>query len=210
MIRFLRARWSWLMEEWVVWLTIAVLLAAVVVAFWPEMTEPRVRITGWALELFGLGTVAWGIRETRRQFGRPDIFANFRAWWARRPKLRHHVAAGAMHGSGGAIASATGYLSHGTPPNPTLEDRIVALEANLQGVNEHVDQVQREFHKEVVARDEALSSERQAREKEDTEIKQKLESVETGGLDVSMMGVVWLAIGLTFSTIPNELVCVFK
>jgi hypothetical protein len=115
-----------------------------------------------------------------------------------------------MHASGGARVSATGYLSHGTPTNPTLEDRIVALEANLQGVNERVDQVQREFHKEVVARDEALSSERQAREMEDTEIKQKLESVETGGLDVSMMGVVWLAIGLTFSTIPNELVCVFK
>jgi hypothetical protein len=211
MIRFVRALCGWLTEPRVFWLTVAVLLAAVAVAFWPEMTEPRVRITGWALELLGLGTVAWGIRETRRQFGRPDIFVNFRAWWARRPKLRQqHVAAGALQGAAGARLSATGTLSNATPLSPTLEERIVALEENLRGVNERVDQVRRELHKEAVARDEAFSSERRAREKEDTEIKQKLESVETGGLYVSMMGVVWLAIGLTFSTIPNELVCVFK
>ena len=211
MIRFVRALCGWLTEPRVFWLTVAVLLAAVVVAFWPEMTEPRVRITGWALELFGLGTVAWGIRETRRQFGRSDILENFRAWWARRPKLRQQVVAGAAaFAAGRASVSGTGYASHGTPLNPTLEDRVVALEANVRVANERVGQVQRELHKEVVARDEAFSSERRTREKEDTKIKQKLESVETGGLYVSMMGVVWLAVGLTFSTIPNELVCVFK
>lgn len=86
----------------------------------------------------------------------------------------------------------------------------MALEANVGVVNERVDQVQRELHKEVAARGEAFSSERRAREEEDAKIKQKFKSVETGGLYVSMMGVVWLAAGLTFSTIPNELVCVFK
>jgi hypothetical protein len=57
MIRFVRGIWGWLTEPRLFWLTVTVLLAAVALAFWPETTEPRVRITGWVLELFGLGTV---------------------------------------------------------------------------------------------------------------------------------------------------------
>jgi hypothetical protein len=211
MIRFVRAILAWLLKEpRIFWLMVTVLFAAGVVAFWPETTEPRIRITGWVLELFGLGTVAWGLQETRRQFGRPDFLAIVRAWWARRPKMRRQIVTGAVHVPGGGTVSATGYAWHGTSPTPTLEDRVAALEANVRGVNEHVNQVQRELRQEVTARDEALSSERRAREKENTEIKQKLESAETGGLHVSMMGVIWLAAGLTLSTIPNEILCVFK
>ena len=173
MIRFVRAILVWLLKEpRIFWLMVAVLLAAGVVAFWPETTEPRIRITGWILELFGLGTVAWGLQDTRRQFGRPDFLTIVRAWWARRPKMRQQVVTGTGHAAGGGTASATGYAWHGTPSNPTLEDRVAALEANIRGVDEHVDQVHRELRQEVTARDEALFSERHAREKEDTEIKQ--------------------------------------
>lgn len=211
MIRFVRGIWNWLTEPRLFWLTVTVLLAAMALAFWPETTEPRVRITGWVLELFGLGTVGWGLEETRRQFGRPDFLTNICAWWARRPKLRQQVITGAgALVAGSASVSGTGDVSNGTPLNPTLEDRVVALEAKVRRVNDHVDQVQRELRRERVAREEALSSERHMREKEDTEMRQKLESAETGGLHVSMMGVVWLCTGLTFSTLPNELLCVFN
>ena len=211
-IQFSKAAWYWLIKKpSVVWLMATVLLAAGCVAFWPETSEPRIRITGWVLELFGLATVAWGLQETRRQFGRPNFLSLVRAWWTDRPRLRLKITTGTMHATlGGVTGSATGYQVHGTSPTSTLEDRVVALEANLRGVNERVDQVHRDLIKETFTRKEAFSNERKARENEDSQIRQKLESVETGGLHISMVGVVWLTAGLTFSTVSNELLCIFK
>ena len=69
---------------------------------------------------------------------------------------------------------------------------------------------QREFDDEKVARERSLSVERQAREAADVGITQKIEAAHTGGLHISAMGLVWLVMGLTFSTIPTELLGFLK
>lgn len=92
----------------------------------------------------------------------------------------------------------------------SLDERVAALEARVTKVNQRVDQVQRELHQEVKAREDALSSERSTRDREVAEINKRLKSVGTGGVGVLLMGLVWLATGLTLSTIPGEILCVLK
>ena len=106
--------------------------------------------------------------------------------------------------------SGFGYAWHGTPPNPTIEDRVTALETNLLGVNKRLDDTNRDHLREFRTQKTALAAEVEARERENRTLAQKLEVVETGGLYVSTMGVAWLVAGLTLSTIPNELLVLWK
>ena len=208
---FAKGLWAWLKKPRLFWVMLAVLLVAGAAAFWPETTEARIRVTGWVLELFGLGTVAWGLEQTRSEFGRPSFFTNSRAWWNERPRLRGRVVSAAGHASIGAFrGSARGQTLYTPSSNQTLEERVGALETQFQTMSMRIEQTQVDLNQEVSARKDALAEEREAREKEDATIKRKLETVETGGLHISMIGVVWLAAGLTLSTIPNELLSLWR
>jgi len=180
-------------------------------AFWADSTEPRVRETGLVLELLGLSTVAWGLEKTRRDFGRPSFFANARIWWTERPRLYTRIASLAGHASFGALrASGTADASFAAAADRTHEERIAALESSVQQMQRRLEETRTELINAVSAEREALAIERGVREKGDLEINRALEAAETGGLHVSMMGVVWLAVGLTLSTIPNEILCLWK
>lgn len=205
---WLRAVWNWLQEASVFWLLVFVAVGALVVAFGAEATEVRVRVTGWVLELLGLSTVAWGIRETRQMFGRPDVLALASAWLARYPKYPRYTGITGTIGTAEErdTAHAIGHVSKARAA-PTLEERVAALEVNLRATTNQVHHTQRDLSLEVHNRQAALNQERQTREQQDQELKHKLEAAETGGLHVSAVGLVWLALGLTLSTIPNELLC---
>jgi len=208
---FARGLWAWLKKPRLFWVMLAVLLVAGAAAFWPETTEARIRVTGWILELFGLGTVAWGLEQTRSEFGRPSFITAARAWWNDRPKLRGRTVQAAGHASIGALTgSARGQALYTSPSNQRLEERVGALETQFQTMSLRIDQTQVDLSQEVSARKDALAEERDVREKEDATIKRKLESVETGGLHISMIGVVWLTAGLTLSTISDELLSLWR
>jgi hypothetical protein len=56
----------------------------------------------------------------------------------------------------------------------------------------------------------ALKQEQQIRSDEDQHIRAKMELTNTGGLHISAMGALWLAIGVIMSSIPSELAVWFK
>ncbi len=206
MILWLRTVWRWLTEANVFWLLAFVMIGTSVVAFWGDTTEVRVRRTGWALELLGLATVAWGIRNTRRSFEHPDIFSLSKTWLARFPKYpkpsgitvtihaveEHDTAHAIVHvGDAGAV--------------PSLKDRVEILERSVYDITEQLNKTRHDLTHEIEDSQTALSKERQSREEQGEKLKQKLEDAETGGLHVSATGLVWLALGLTLSTIPDDL-----
>jgi len=209
MIIWLRAVWNWLNEARVFWFLVLVAVGALIVAFGAEATEARVRVTGWVLQLLGLSTVAWGIRETRQMFRRPDVLALASAWLARYPKYPKYTGITGTIGTAEErdTAHAIGHVSTKARAAPTLEDRVAALEDKLRSTTSQVQHTQRDLSLEVHNRQAALNQERQTREQQDQELERKLEVAETGGLHVSAVGLVWLALGLTLSTIPNELLC---
>lgn len=209
--RFSHSIGIWLAEARLAWLLLATLAAVLVSGFWPPPSEQSVRVAGWFLELCGLFTVAWGLRETRRQFGRPGLGSLLRAWWSRRPRLGGKVVTASAVGSLGAMtASGRAYVLRGIPDNATVEERLLALEANVKDVSDRANTALRELDQEVRTRTEDVRTERSERQRAIEEAQRKMEAVETGGLNLSAVGIVWLAVGLTMSTIPVELLALLK
>jgi hypothetical protein len=202
---WLRALWLWLAEPRHFWLTVLVVVLAILFVLW-RRTEPAIRITGLILQVFGIGTVIWGIHKTRALFGRPSILALSRKWLRRFPVYGGRIVTGKSSITlPGLTWHARGYVSANAGPDATIEARVEALEKNVKYINERIDHTQTEMDQKARTQAEALTQEKQTRDKEDQEIRAKLETTETGGLNISGMGASWLFVGVILSTAAPEL-----
>ncbi|HAL56329.1 MAG: hypothetical protein A2X96_12455 [Syntrophobacterales bacterium GWC2_56_13] len=172
-----------------------------------DASETVIRITGMLLQLLGIGTVAWGIHITRKEFGHPSVFAVWRKRLSRFPPFCGRLVTGSAHItlSGGGTVSARGYGSLSAGPNPTIEARVQALEENLKLVNDRVSQTQNEMDREFRKQSDTLKQEQQVRADEDQHIRAKMEATETGGLHISAMGALCLFVGVIMSSVASEL-----
>lgn len=206
MINWLKRLWNWLTEPKLLWLTLVVLIGSFLCAFFPVTNEPRIRIVGLALQLFGVMTVAWGVSETRKLFGRPSIFSIALEWLKRFPPFRRGIVLSAGTGEyslEGFSAKANVWSNPG--PNPSLEERVLIVEMNINNLRDRTSQIEQQVDEETRARQQAEISDRQAREQADQDTRHKLELTETGGLHISLMGILWLSVGLILSSMSNEI-----
>ncbi len=204
----IRRLWVWfIVEIRFFWLTFVVIAIALFVALWPPTSEPVIRQTGLVLQLFGICTIIWGISETRALFGHPSFAAKAKSWLGRSPFFNKNIASST---TGCSMAISTGkvrpFVTHRpTDPNPTLEARVDAIEKDVIFINERIKSTNKEmdegFHKVT----EALKSEEQARQTEDSFIRGKLEATGTGGVHISAIGASWLFVGVILSTAGIEI-----
>jgi len=108
-------------------------------------------------------------------------------------------------GLGEMKLSGSGTSRHLAGPNATLEDRVRVLESNFETVDLRTIRLQEQIEQENQKRKEALDAERSTRTQEIDIVRKKLEATETGGLNISLMGLIWLATGLIMSTASLEL-----
>jgi hypothetical protein len=198
--------WSWVKEATMLWLAITVLVGALAIALLPTLNESRVRIVGLVLQLCGIMTVAQGISETRRFFGRPSLLSLWRNWVNRFPPFHRKIIMATVAGTMELSGAAQAHVWSNSGPDASIEERVAILEKNLLRVRDTTYEVQQKLDDESRSRENALVTERQLREAADSEIRNKLEATETGGLNLSLVGVVWLSVGLIFSTVPTEIV----
>lgn len=207
----LKAVWPWLAEARYAWLSIAVISVALLISLRPHTTEPVIRLTGLVLQILGIGTVMWGISETRALFGQPSFASNTKAWLGRFPLMQHNVVI-AVEGATLAIVSgkARAYRTHGAGKNPTIEARIEALERNITSLHERINQAQNEMDVEFQKIAKALKHEEQVRQTEVNVIREKLEVTGTGGVHISAIGASWLFVGVILSTAAIEIAELLK
>ena len=206
LIRILR----WLAEGRYTWLTTLVIFAALIISLRPHTTEPIIRLTGLVLQVLGIGTVIWGIHETRALFGHPSVLNKVGTWLKRFPLLRGNVTA-ALDGpiSFAITAKGRAHTTHG-PANPTVEARLVALEKNVTSIHERISQTQKEIDDEFQIIRGALEGEEQSRQVEHDAILKKLEVTGTGGLHISAIGALLLFMGVILSTAATEIAAALK
>jgi hypothetical protein len=90
-----------------------VIVVALVVSLRPHTPESVIRLTGLVLQVLGIGTVIWGISETRALFGRPSFAAKTKSWLGRFPLMRRSIVVGGGIVSLGIIAGkARGHSTH--------------------------------------------------------------------------------------------------
>ncbi|MEZ5530927.1 MAG: hypothetical protein R3E69_00930 [Steroidobacteraceae bacterium] len=196
----------WLTEPRVAWVTLIAIGVSVAFVTRPEVTEPQIRITGLVLQLLGIGTVAWGLRETRKLFGRPSLYGLFREWLHRFPMLGGRVhSMSANVRLGGVTANGRGHVSASAGANPTVKARIEALEKNVVFLSDRIAQTQNEMDKKFRDQAERLKEERVAWQRDHEQLSKRLEATETGGLHVSAAGVLLLFVGVAMSTASPEI-----
>jgi hypothetical protein len=203
---------AWLAEAQRLWLALFTVLLVVVLS-WLTVPgwETRLRIAGCCLELLGLAIVAYGLRDTRKLFRQPSLLQLWRDWLARFPTFYRHIHVVAATGTftlGGDALTAFGSVS--LSPTASLDERVIALEKNLNQTNALVQQMQKQREEDTRKQAAALDSERRARETEDEKNQRLLEEALAGGLHLETIGVVWLLIGIILSTLSTELALLFN
>ena len=103
-----------------------------------------------------------------------------------------------------------GFLPRSEFPAPTLEQRIAALEGEFVGIKSRVGGVEDELRREVQARMAQIAHESATRNREVERIEAAMSEAHTGGLYLSGVGLAWLAVGLTLSTGPGEILCLLR
>lgn len=207
----LKAIWSWLVEARYAFLSLVVIIVALVISLRPHTTEPLIRLTGLVLQLLGIGTVIWGISATRALFGYPSFASKARAWLSKFPLLRSNVELLASSVTTSVFGDkARAYVKKGAGVNPTIEARIEALEKNVTLIHERISETEREMDEEFKRAVDALKREEQLRQAEDRTIREKLEAIGTGGFHISAIGASWLFVGVVLSTAAPEIAELLK
>jgi hypothetical protein len=184
---------------------IAVVIAGAVIIWGPGDAEPRARIAGLVLQLFGLGTVALGFRETAKEFDRPHLESRFKEWLGRFPRPRTvqltGISASVSLGAGALLGSVRKPLG----PDATLEERLADLKAQVAEIEDRQTQLKADLSSETNQRKEAIAAEQRQREIGDEKLDVKLQTSATGGLRLSVIGLTWLIAGAILSTTSVEI-----
>lgn len=194
----------WLAKGDHLWITLSVPIVILIVAYLlPLSLEARIRYSGLLLELAGIAAVGKGLRDTRRRFGKKSFLA---AWWQKRPRWRR--SARVVVGSGELVVAGAlvrGDVTVGTSANATLEQRIHALEKNLEALRSSFHEHRREVESKLDKNANALEEERQKRSDEDLANRKLLEEAVAGGLTLETRGIVWLIFGVIFATASDDI-----
>lgn len=211
MIRWVRAVLRWIREPRLFWLCTFVVVASMALALFGGVTEQKIRITGLVLQLCGISTVVWGLRQTRKLFGRAGFFEHLVEWLKRFPKYKPRPVSFEGNISLPTIQlTGRAHLWQGAGPEAPIEKRLAVVEENLLALDQRLVQVDKRLDDEARKITSELHEERVLREKEDDETKRKIELSQTGGLSISVMGLVWLLLGVVLSTASTEIAKLFS
>jgi hypothetical protein len=199
-------------------------LITIIVSIWAIFSEQEqnIRIAGLVFQLFGIGTVIWGIWDTQESFGLPlfrtkckhlckslitktkSLFGTERIWQEYEGCFN---ASSALHAYGPHEKYSPMAYEDGT--THTLESLAESLKENINSIQERISHTQKEVNSRFEMIDVDLKHEEQSRNKEDIEIRKMLIATSTGGFDISICGVILLFAGVILSTVPNEIICLF-
>jgi len=206
--RWLWAIVIWTLNLWWLWMPLVVIAAVLfTTAILGADGERQLRYSGLILELLGVGTVVSGLLSKRQLFKKPSFWGALKEAakafprWPATKNLSLIAGTGSLKFGGSARISAW----HGSPTGASLEQRIGALEANLATVKQELEATSTELRSEDEAMRAQLEAERNARHEITNDLKMKLEGIGVEGLRAEAIGLVWLLVGVVFSTIPEEI-----
>jgi hypothetical protein len=212
--RWVRALADWLVEAWRVWVPALVVIVVLIVASQLPLSlaDPVLRYCGLAFQLLGILTVVSGLRDKRRLFNRPSLLDNVRRWMKRRPRWGAKPQTILVTGTGSISLSGSAKLSvwRGAPADGSVEARLDALEANLATLRTEQAETAKELQEATRKTNEAVGTERRARESAVTALRVQFEGLGAGGLHVEMMGVFWLVVGVVLATVSGEIAVALK
>ena len=198
--------WRWLAEGEIVFMCLLVIASAIALVFCTWRSEVSIRLAGYVLQLIGMIFAIRGLLSIRTHFGQTLLRKIFLNWFKRFPKWKRNVVL-ELNSANIASAGMKSGAEVWTPDNSeqSVEKRIEGIVKNLERIrtvqHEHtnlIDELKQshEEHKKKVA---------EQAKKIENEIHSELELLHTGDLITSVVGLVWLTVGITMSTMTPEI-----
>ena len=198
------AKWLWRARG--IGVAFGPVIACVGALVYLHWAEPSIRVAGLALQLFGLASVAKGVSDMRRQFGHPTIVARVGAFFNDWPRIPSPITGNVdITLRGVAAVSSAGSVTWSVATEPTTDARLLALEQRVNEIATKAANDNAELRSQIRKHVEQLDVETARRSEGDARLHQQLEMSATGGLDLSLYGVVWLFFGIIFSTVSPEI-----
>lgn len=183
---------SWpLWKAKVVWITVLTILGVLFFCYMSARTcigtwEVRIRYSGLALELLGIGTAAYGLKETAKSFGRnlSSIISEL---------IKGSLKFDDTNNTNNINITRFGFDCHplitvNSPPTQgaPIEDQVEEQWKILNQMNEQVHKIEHQLTKEIQDRLVALNNERGAREAGVENVRQALEKLAVEGLAIEV------------------------
>jgi hypothetical protein len=195
---YLRTLWWWLWELWPLWGAVAI---TCLVMFVSVNLDDRIRYTGMCLEIFSIGTVAYGLYDKVRIFELDGPIKWLRQWVQRFPRWPKSVT---VILTGVAAAGSAGSAQAFVQPEPTektVQDRLKELQEEVKMLKHALTQVQME----VTRLGQEIEGEKVVRAAFDKKIHGQLHSFAGGSLHIEAVGIICLIVGVVFATAPGEI-----
>ncbi|MGH9438614.1 MAG: hypothetical protein ACRD22_12165 [Terriglobia bacterium] len=205
--QWIKALGIWIYEAklallWLLVIAVAVYLGCIV---WHR--EVAIRVAGYSLQLLGMILTINSLLRIRIYFGRPDLRTLFVIWIKNFPKWKRRYISVADGGHFNVKLGVAAAAKSWTPDNPdqSLEKRIEGILRNLNRINE----IQNGHAMKISTLQAALEEHRliTAEETHNSEkrMRSDLESLHMSDWTISLIGLIWLTVGITMSTMAPEL-----
>lgn len=189
------------------WAIIVPPLATLAGIFIFKGTEPAYRVGGGILQVLGVGSVFWGVYQTREGFGQDGSWSSFVQRLSKWPRWQQPTIGMAVAGSIGPItASGRAVLLKDFPQDASADERLDLLLSWINESIQDVDRVRAEIDQARKELKKDIESERSIRAEEDARAMKTFEGISTGGLSLTVAATFWIIFGLIFSTFSSQLV----
>jgi len=182
-----------------------IVLAAILLGCVTWEGEESIRVAGYALQFIGMVFAIRGLLGIREHFGQTLLRQLFLKWIKRFPKWKANIVVAANTAHMKTIVSKA-CVEEWTPDDPKrpVQQRIDGIIENLNRIRndqqEHaksIDELKASHEKHVK---QVIEENRKMKEN----IQSDLESLHTSDLITSLVGLIWLTVGITMSTLAPE------
>ena len=198
--------WRWLAEGKLVFMCLLVIAAAVILGFVTWQSESSIRSSGYMLQFIGMIFAIRGLLSIREHFGQPLLRKLFINWFKRFPKWKRNIVVGVgtahMAVMGGKARAEV--WSTDDPAKP-IEQRIESIIRNLERIRGEQHNHSKLIDELKDSHDEHKKKMTEQTKKLEEDIRTDLESLHTSDLITSLVGLVWLLVGISMSTMAPEL-----
>lgn len=196
---------EWFDEEFrKLWVTLFSIIG--IFAFCYVLAETWVvkfQLTGFFLEILGMGTVVYGLNGTLKSFERIQILSMIREGLKRLPEFKNEICDAHINIAGGGFSSVLSANINSSPDSPIeIDERFTRLEEHINQMSKHIEQQ----NSNILT---ILASESRDRKLDYENVLQKLTRFAVEGITLELMGITWLIFGSFFATFSNELAKLF-
>jgi hypothetical protein len=201
----------WIAEPKAGWITSAGIVIALAIPACVASRDDHLRYSGLMLQLLGIGTVAMGVRDKGRIFGKITMWQWAHSWFRRVPKWHRKSVTLEVDSVSHAhmASSASVWQWRNIPDSLPLEDKLKLVNENLETLKTQWQASEKRQGEVIRTLQTAVDTERTTRETALTQVTTRLNELGSGGLRMEAMGLAWLITGVVFATIPQELAKLF-